>query len=64
VKILGVVWFNTCGIVRVETDHEGIKYFIRAISGLQSEKDDIDLIAGWGTTFPNDAGDVLFRVKL
>lgn len=64
VKVLGVQWFNTCGIVRVEDEITGLShYYIRAISGVQSEREDIDLIASWGSKFPNDAGDVLFGVK-
>lgn len=60
-KILDVAWFNTCGIVRVETDYDGIKYYIRAINGMDEELDK-RLIAEYGSSFPNDAGDVLFNV--
>ena len=64
-KILGVSWFNGCGIVRVEDRYEGIKYFI----GTYDESRDYDMkadtqhIVDWGSRFPNDAGDVLFGVK-
>lgn len=64
-KILGVRWFSGCGIVRVEMDFIEIKYFIKSIQpfGGASEKQDMEDIADWGSTFPNDAGDVLFGVK-
>ena len=42
-----VRWFNGRNCVGV-----GLRY---------SEEDDIQSIAEWGTRFPNDAGDVLFR---
>lgn len=67
-KILGVRWFNTVGIVRVEVDFIEIKYYIGSIDthlnyGGNSEEYDMNKIADWGSTFPNDAGDVLFGVK-
>lgn len=61
-KILGVQWFagRTCtGIVRVELDGNGVKYFIGVGQG-HNEVDDTNYIAEWGTSFPADAGDVLF----
>ena len=63
VRILDARWFNLVGIVRVEDPHEGIKYYIKHISGLLDEEQDMKDIADWGSTFPNDAGDVLFGVK-
>jgi len=64
VKVVGVQWFNTCGIVRVEDDITGLfHYYIRACIEGNSEAADIDLIASWGSKFPNDAGDVLFGIK-
>ena len=68
VKILDVRWFNAVGIVRVEDEYEGIKYYIGAINthlnyGGDSEEHDKKYIADWGNTFPKEAGDVLFGVK-
>lgn len=61
-KILDTYWFNNGGIVRVETEHDGIKYFIRSIDSGKNgdELEDATYIAEWGNTFPSDAGDVLF----
>jgi hypothetical protein len=61
-KILDAKWFNMVGIVRVDEPHEGIKYYIRNITGEMTEAQDMEYIADWGNTFPNDAGDVLFGV--
>lgn len=60
-KILGVYWFNGGGIVRVETDYDGIEYRIGtwgALGGLDPAKD-ADWIAEWGNKFPNSVGDKL-----
>jgi uracil phosphoribosyltransferase len=66
-KILDVRWFNDVGIVRVEDEYDGIKYYIGAIDTHlnygNSEEYDKERIADWGVKFPNDAGDVLFGVK-
>jgi hypothetical protein len=67
-KILDVRWFNTVGIVRVEDEYEGIKYYIKAIPledyfDFTTEEQNSQFIAAWGNTFPKDAGDVLFGVK-
>lgn len=61
-KILDVVWFNKVGIVRVEDEYDGIKYYIKDVVGL-NEEEDTWKVADWGSSFPNDAGDVLFGVK-
>jgi hypothetical protein len=61
-KILDTRWFNRVGIVRVSDPYDGIKYYIKEIDGLNKEDEDARLIADWGSTFPNDAGDVLFGV--
>lgn len=61
-KFLDVRWFNDIGIVRVEDEYEGIKYFIKYSVGYD-EEEDIKHIMDWGSRFPNDAGDVLFGVK-
>lgn len=63
-KILNVRWFagRSCvGVVRVEDEYDGIKYFIGVGDGLDEESDKFN-IAYWGNSFPNDAGDVLFGV--
>lgn len=62
--IQGVRWFSgrACiGVVRVYDQYEGVKYYIGVGEGLDEEAD-IDFIAGWGSTFPNNVGDVLFDV--
>ena len=56
------MWFNKVGIVRVETDYEGIKYFIKDVDGLNEEVDTWKT-ADWGNTFPKVAGDALFGVN-
>jgi hypothetical protein len=64
-KILDTYWFNDGGIVRVETEYEGIKYYIGTWGPLggMNEAKDADFIADYGNTFPNDAGDALFKVN-
>ena len=64
-KILDVRWFcgrSGVGIVRVEDEYDGIKYYIAGIEGYD-EKQDMQFIANYGTPFPEDAGNVLFGVK-
>ena len=60
-KILETYWFMGGGIVRVQTDYESIKYYIR---GLGDDMNDAEMdeqsIANWGSTFPNAVGDALF----
>lgn len=65
-KVLDVRWFHGCGIVRVIDEYEGVKYFIKSIRpiGCETEQEDMQDIADWGSTFPNDAGDVLFGEKV
>lgn len=64
-KILGKYWFCKGGIVRVQTDYEGIKYFILGmkLEPYGNPDDDAIYIAEMGNTFPKDAGDALFGVK-
>jgi hypothetical protein len=66
-KILDSIWFTNgtgvAGIVRVEVPHDGIKYYIGCIDNVMSEPDDAKRIADWGSTFPSDAGDMLFGVR-
>ena len=63
-KILDVYWFNGGGIVCVETDYDGIRYFINSFGdrGATNELDDMQFIADWGNSFPPAAGDLLFKV--
>jgi hypothetical protein len=64
-KILDTYWFSGGGIVRVETDYDGVKYYIGTWGPHGGEDEDTDAryISDWGNTFPKDAGDVLFGVK-
>ena len=55
-------WFSgqdCVGVVKVDDPHDGIKYYIGVAIG-NDEQDDIQWIAYWGSSFPTDAGDVLF----
>jgi hypothetical protein len=64
-KLLDTLWFcgrTNVGIVRVEDEYNGIKYYIAAVSGLDKQAD-TQFIMNWGSTFPNDAGDKLFGVE-
>lgn len=64
-RVLDVKWYcgrTNVGIVRVQTDYEGIKYYIGAVEGLD-EMIDTNFIASWGSTFPSHAGDALFGVE-
>lgn len=64
-KILDVRWFcgrDTIGIVRVETDHGGIQYYIGCGEGYSIEADTL-FIAEWGSRFPYTVGDKLFGVE-
>jgi len=73
-KILGVRWFSgrdCVGIVQYIEDSEvsryrqtgdaDYKYYIGVGLG-QDEKQDMQHIADWGSTFDKAAGDVLFKV--
>lgn len=67
-KILDTRWFcgrTSVGIVRVEDEYDGIKYYIASPPGEakgHNEEEDIKFIADWGSTFPVDAGNVLFGI--
>jgi len=52
---------GTTGIARVETDYDGIKYFIGHVSGIK-ETLDAQYVAEWGSTFDYAAGCTLFGV--
>jgi len=60
------IWFcavdGNVGIVKVNDQYDGIKYYIGTCSG-SSEEEDIDHITSWGSTFPKTAGDILFGIK-
>lgn len=69
---LDVKWFcsghGNVGIVRVQNDYYGydddneIKYYIAKVTG-KDEQADIQWVMQYGSSFPKDAGDVLFGVK-
>ena len=64
-EILDCRWFcgrTNVGIVKVNDEFEGVKYYIASVSGLD-EKSDMQFIADWGSTFPKSVGDVLFGVN-
>ena len=65
-KILDTLWYINCGIVRVEDEYEGIKYYIRGIQNTEwsTPEKDSQLVADWGSTFPKEVGDVLFGVDV
>ena len=63
-QILNVRWFtgrDCIGIVRVQTDYNGIQYFIGKVDGIDAE-DDARYVADWGSRFDPAAGRVLFGV--
>ena len=65
-KILDVMWFcgrSNVGIVRVEDEYDGIKYYIGGGFAGHDEEMDKKFIADWGSTFPKHVGDILFGVK-
>jgi hypothetical protein len=60
--MIDVRWFTgrTCvGIVRVETEYEGVHFYIGAPQG-RDEAEDIQWIADWGARFPREVGELLF----
>ena len=68
-KILDVMWFSgrsTVGIVRIEDEWDGIKYYIGSPPFSEyspnSEEEDMNWIAAWGSRFPKEVGDRLFGV--
>ena len=65
-KILDCIWLGGAGFVRVEDPYEGIKYYVKGMNGMgmdTTEEEDAKFVMEWGSTFPSDAGDVLFGVK-
>ena len=64
-KVLDVRWFcgtSNIGIVRCELEYEGVKYYVGSCSGMDEEVDK-EYIAAYGSTFPSDAGDLLFGIE-
>ncbi len=61
-KVLDTYWFQQGGIVRIEDEYEGIKYYIKSVELPTTEEADAQHIADWGNTFPKEAGDILFGV--
>ncbi len=63
-KVLDSIWFHQMGgaligIVKVQTEYEGIKYFIGTASGVD-EEEDAKHIAETGGKFPIEAAEKLF----
>jgi hypothetical protein len=60
---MSFIWFTNAhgviGIAKVETQHEGIKYYISAVSGLDVAIDE-ETVISWGARFPDSAGRALF----
>lgn len=63
-KVLDVLWYINCGIVRVEDEYEGIKYYIRGLQANEwsTPERDAQFVAEWGSKFPREVGDILFGV--
>ena len=62
-----VIWFSgrsTVGIVQVQDEWDGIKYYIGSPPFIEyaphNESADTQWIADWGSTFPKECGDILF----
>lgn len=65
-KVLDVKWFcawTNVGIVRVENSVGEIGYYIGGFVPTNSDIDDAEHIANWGSHFPSEAGDILFGIK-
>lgn len=65
-EILDNKWFSArdcIGVVRVQTDYDGVKYYIGVAQKQNTEDTDIKSIADWGARFPKEAGDLLFGVS-
>jgi len=62
-SIVDSKWFcgrTNVGIVMVDDPFDGVRYYISAFSPTSEDKDS-DFIASYGSSFPRDVGDVLFR---
>ena len=66
-KVLQSLWFSNSrglvGIARVETEFDGIKYYISSVKNSSTQEIDSREVAEWGSSFPKEAGDVLFGVQ-
>lgn len=63
--IQDVRWFcgqSNIGIVRVNDEYEGIRYYIGSFEPSDDDMVDAAFIAAWGSSFPKAAGDILFGV--
>ena len=64
-NINNVMWFtnkNGCiGIVQVDDEYDGIRYYISSVEGVNEEYDKRH-VAEWGASFPKYAGDALFGI--
>lgn len=49
-KVLDSVWFDKIGIVKIETRHSGVKWYIGVGMG-KSQYADEQMIAAWGNPF-------------
>jgi hypothetical protein len=62
-EFVDVKWYcsghGNVGIVKVKDPYDGVKYYIGQVEGLD-EQADIDKIMNLGSSFPKDAGAVLF----
>jgi hypothetical protein len=60
------LWFTstkgTVGIVKMETEEEGVVYRISAVDGFM-EKMDVQQVVAWGARFPKAAGEALFAPR-
>ena len=64
-KLLDILWFSgrtLVGIARTEDEWEGIKYYISSVDNPSTPEIDAQFVADWGSTFPKEAGNVLFGV--
>ena len=67
--IKGVVWFcgrDNIGVVHVDRTIDqgfGHDYYIGVGQGVNAQAE-VDFIASWGSHFPKEAGDVLFKDKM
>ena len=61
-QVNDVMWFSgryLVGIVQVNDEFDGIKYYIGTAPG-NDEDADKEHIASWGSRFPKNVGDILF----
>ena len=63
-KVLDSIWFtqmggSLIGIAKVQTEYDGVKYYIGTGSGMDQETDAMH-IAETGAKFPIEAGEAIF----